>query len=118
MLYLPKPKRNKMELYYDILNAIATEITMEYEVKPTRVQLRSNLAYDKLARYLDELKIKGMIVQDPLQITEKGRYFLHDYDRIANFVMEMGIRYLGSSNVEKNDNVEKVEKVEERIKEQ
>jgi hypothetical protein len=32
--------------------------------------------------------------------------------------MEMGIRYLGSSNVEKNDNVEKVEKVEERIKEQ
>jgi predicted transcriptional regulator len=113
MLYLPKPKRNKMELYYDILNAIATEITMEYEVKPTRVQLRSNLAYDKLARYLDELKIKGMIVQDPLQITEKGRYFLHDYDRIANFVMEMGIRYLGSSNVEKNENSE-----EERIKEQ
>ena len=50
-----------MELYYDILNAIATEITMEYEVKPTRVQLRSNLAYDKLARYLDELKGKGMI---------------------------------------------------------
>ena len=50
-----------MELYYDILNAIATEITMEHEVKPTRVQLRSNLAYDKLARYLDELKSKGMI---------------------------------------------------------
>jgi predicted transcriptional regulator len=44
-------------------------------VKPTRVQLRSNLAYDKLARYLDELKIKGMIVRDPLQITEKGRVF-------------------------------------------
>ena len=113
MLYLPKPKRNKMELYYDILNAIATEITMEYEVKPTRVQLRSNLAYDKLARYLDELKSKGMIVQDPLQITEKGRYFLQDYDRIANFVLEMGIRYLGSSNVEKEE-----EKEEERIKEQ
>ena len=57
-----------------------------------------------------------MIAQDPLQITEKGRYFLQDYDRIANFVLEMGIRYLGSSNVEKNENVEEEE--EERIKEQ
>ncbi|MBA3749957.1 MAG: hypothetical protein H0X03_03530 [Nitrosopumilus sp.] len=89
-----------MELYYDILNAIAEEFTKEYEVKPTRVQLLSNLAYDKLARNLDELKNNKMIVQDPLQITEKGRDFLHDYNRIANFVFEMGIRYLDSSNVE------------------
>ncbi len=86
---------------------------MEYEVKPTRVQLRSNLAYDKFARYLDELKSNEMIVQDPLRITEKGRDFLQDYDRIANFVLDMGIRYLNSSNVE-----EKVGEKEERIKKQ
>ncbi|MGH9987577.1 MAG: winged helix-turn-helix domain-containing protein, partial [Nitrososphaeraceae archaeon] len=60
--------------------------------KPTRVQLRSNLAYDKLTRYLDELENKKMILQSPLLITEKGRDFLQDYNRISNFVLEMGIK--------------------------
>ena len=72
------------------------EITNDEDsvAKPTRVQLRSNLAYDKLARYLDELENKKMIIQSPLLITKKGRDFLQDYDRISNFIHEMGIKYL------------------------
>ena len=54
-------------------------------------------AYDKLARYLDELENKKMIIQSPLLITEKGRDFLQDYDRISNFVLEMGLKYLDIS---------------------
>jgi predicted transcriptional regulator len=75
------------------------EITNEDDsaAKPTRVQLRCNLAYDKLAKYLDELKNKKMILQSPLVITEKGRDFLQDYDRISNFVHEMRIKYLDVS---------------------
>jgi predicted transcriptional regulator len=85
-----------LELYNDILKAIVEEITNDDGgvAKPTRVQLRSNLAYDKLARYLDELENKKMILQGPLLITEKGRDFLQDYDRISNFILEMGIKYL------------------------
>jgi predicted transcriptional regulator len=85
-----------LELYNDILKAIVDEITNDDDnvARPTRVQLRSNLAYDKLARYLDELEAKKMIIQSPLLITEKGRDFLQDYDRISNFVVEMGIKYL------------------------
>jgi predicted transcriptional regulator len=92
----PKPRRSKLELYNDILKAIVDEITNHDDgiAKPTRVQLRSNLAYDKLARYLDELENKKMILQSPLLITEKGRDFLQDYDRISNFVLDMGIKYL------------------------
>jgi predicted transcriptional regulator len=85
-----------MELYNDILKAIMNEIT-NYDdnvAKPTRVQLRSNLAYDKFARYLDELENKKMILQSPLLVTEKGRDFLQDYDRISNFILEMGLKYL------------------------
>lgn len=69
-----KPRRNKLELYNDILKAIVHEITNEDDsvAKPTRVQLRCNLAYDKLARYLHELENKKMILQYPLLITEKG----------------------------------------------
>lgn len=95
----PKPRRNKMELYNDILKAIMAEITNDDDsvAKPTRVQLRSNLAYDKLARYLNELENMKMILQSPLLVTEKGRDFLQDYDRISNFVLEMGIKYLDIS---------------------
>jgi predicted transcriptional regulator len=91
----PKPRRNKLELYNDILKAIGNEITEDDSVAiPTRVQVRCNLAYDKLTRYLDELENRKMILQGPLLITEKGKDFLQDYDRISNFVLEMGIKYL------------------------
>ena len=89
-----------MEIYNDILSAINVELT-NGEAKPTRVQTLSNLAYDKLVRYLNELEGKKMIMQDPLQITEKGRDFLHDYDRIKGFVLDMGLKYLDISEREK-----------------
>lgn len=81
-----------MEIYNDILSAIKAELT-NGEAKPTRVQSMSNLAYDKLMRYLNELEGKKMIAQNPLQITEKGRDFLQDYDRIRDFVNAMGVKY-------------------------
>jgi predicted transcriptional regulator len=76
---------------------MAQELTTDGEVKPTRVQLLSNLAYDKLTRYLNELERKKMIIQSPLSMTEKGRDFLQDYDRIASFIIEMGLKYLNIS---------------------
>ena len=94
-----------MEIYNDILSAIKLELT-NGEAKPTRVQSLSNLAYDKLVRYLNELESKKMIMQDPLQITEKGRDFLQDYDRIRGFVLDMGIKYLDVSE-RRSMNIEK-----------
>ena len=88
-----------MEIYNDILSAINLELT-NGEAKPTRVQSLSNLAYDKLVRYLNELEVKKMIIQDPLQITEKGQDFLQDYNRIKGFVLDMGIKYLSVSERE------------------
>jgi predicted transcriptional regulator len=81
-----------MEIYNDILSAIKVELT-NGEAKPTKVQSLSNLAYDKLVRYLDELENKKLIVQNPLTITEKGYDFLLDYDRIRDFVIAMNIKY-------------------------
>lgn len=88
-----------MEIYNDILSAINLDLT-DGKAKPTRVQSLSNLAYDKLVRYLNELEGKKMIIQDPLQITEKGRDFLQDYDRIKGFVLDIGVKYLGLSERE------------------
>jgi predicted transcriptional regulator len=88
-----------MEIYNDILSAINVELT-NGEAKPTRVQSLSNLAYDKLVRYLDELENKKLIVQNPLTITEKGYDFLQDYDRIRDFVNAMNIKYFNISGRE------------------
>ena len=88
-----------MEIYNDILSAIRLELT-NGEAKPTRVQSLSNLAYDKLVRYLDELEGRKMIVQNPLRITEKGQDFLQDYDRIKEFVTAMDVKYLDVSGRE------------------
>jgi predicted transcriptional regulator len=88
-----------MEIYNDILSAIERELP-NGEAKLTRIQSLSNLAYDKLVRYLNELESKEMIMQDPLRITEKGHDFLQDYDRIRDFVIEMGVKYLDISERE------------------
>jgi len=82
-----------MEIYNDILSAIKLE-SINGSAKPTRVQSLSNLAYDKLTRYLSELEGRKMIALNPLGITEKGRDFLQDYDRIKDFLQEMGVKYL------------------------
>ena len=63
-----------MEIYNDILSAINLELT-NGEAKPTRVQSLCNLAYDKLVRYLNELEVKKMIIQDPLQNNRKRPRF-------------------------------------------
>jgi predicted transcriptional regulator len=90
---LPRAKRNKLEIYNDILAAIKLELAYG-EAKPTRVQSKCNLAYDKLMRYLGELEGRAMITQEPLTITERGRDFLQDYNRIKGFLEEIGLKYL------------------------
>jgi hypothetical protein len=49
-----------MELYNDILKAIMDEITNDDDsvAKPTRVQLRSNLAYERIINFILEMDIK------------------------------------------------------------
>ena len=88
-----------MELYNDILSAIKVELT-NGKVRPTRVQILSNLAYDKLVRFLNELEGKKMITQNPIRITEKGHDFLQDYDRIKDFVNAMGVKYFDVQETE------------------
>ena len=82
-----------MEIFNDILNGINDEISSG-DAKPTRVAHRANMSYDKLTRYLEELKTKQMITNSPLSITKKGRKFLQDYDKIHDFVTQMKLDYI------------------------
>jgi len=90
----PRPKRSKMEIYNDILKGIEQELRSGGEAKPTRIQQRSNLAYDKFSRYLEEMAAKDLIHRKPISITAKGLDFLQDHRRIRRFVHEIGMKYL------------------------
>ena len=80
-----------MEIYNDILSAIKVELT-NGEAKPTRVQALSNLAYDKLVRYLDELESKKMILQKVIAFLGYPKRILHYHF----FLFSSSSRYLTS----------------------
>jgi len=90
-----RERRNKLEIYFAVLNSIMQESKITNIVRPTRVQFLSNLSYDNLLKYLVELKEKKMIHNsDEILLTERGRQFLKDYERIRGFTERMGLDYL------------------------
>jgi len=90
-----RERRNKLEIYFSIMNSIMQESMSMSIVRPTRVQFLSNLSYDNMTKYLKELKEKKMIQNsDGIFLTEKGRQFLKDYEKINSFTERMGLDYL------------------------
>ena len=87
-----RERRKKLEIYNDILVAIKEE-SQNGEIKPTRVQLRCNLSYDKFSNYLEELRRKDLI-RNSLTITPKGQKLLQDYERISQFIKKMQLDYV------------------------
>jgi predicted transcriptional regulator len=81
-------RRDKLQIYYDILSAIKNENTIYVSIKPTRLQYESNLSYSKLMSYIEELMLKGFIVnkQDKILISEKGYAFITNYSRLLDLI--------------------------------
>jgi len=87
-----RERRHKLQIYHDILSAIREEAMNEGGAKPTRIQHLSNMSYDKLSRYLDELEAKKMINKaDTLSLTEHGHEFLKEYEKIKDLIERMGL---------------------------
>ena len=105
-MLLRRERRNKLEIFNDILSTIQGESSsFDGEVKPTRVQQRCNISYDKFSRYLDEMKNRNLITREyPLYITYKGKRFLKDYEKIKGFLTEMKLEYL-SEELEKPNEI-------------
>ena len=92
-----------MEIYYDVLSAINYEMS-NGEVKPTRIQYLSNMSYDKLQNYFDELNSKKLITKMPLALTDRGKEFLQDYGKIKDFIKKMELEYIVKEKVVSYDN--------------
>ena len=88
-------RRNRIELFYDLLSAIRHEAEQDGNVKPTRVQYRSNMSYDKMTRYLTKMENFGLVTRKNggPKITEKGQNYLLEYEEIDKMVTEIEKKY-------------------------
>ena len=87
------PRRDKLKIYGDLLSILNNESKKE-KVVLTRVQLRTNVPFDRLKTYIVELKELGLIMDEPsLQLTEKGKQYLKEYEAVLDFMKRMGLSY-------------------------
>lgn len=89
-------RRDKLDIVSDILKSIQDK---GGRIKPTHLLYKSNLSHEGMKRYIEELKIKLMIIEeeDPKKnlryfiITDKGLKFLQDYKKIREFTDSFGL---------------------------
>ena len=82
--------RARMQIYFDILQAIKEEL-QNGDVKPTRIQFKSNLSYNNLLQFLKELEKIKMISRNPISLTEKGKSFVQDFGKITYYLDYYGL---------------------------
>lgn len=89
-----KPKREKVQVIYDILKAIKEK---EGRIKPTHIMYKANLSPQMLKTYLEELITKGLVLEKKLGqgktyfLTEKGLKYIQEYQVILGFVDSFGL---------------------------
>lgn len=87
------PRRDKLKIYGDLLTILYGEARAE-KVVLTRVQLKTNVPFDRLKVYLTELEELGLIVDEPpLRLTEKGKQYIKEYQTVLDFMKRMGLTY-------------------------
>ena len=87
------PRRDKLKIYGDLLSIIHGEAKTE-KVVLTRIQLKTNVPFDRLKIYLTELKELGLIIDEPtLRLTEKGKQYIKEYETVLDFMKRMGLTY-------------------------
>ncbi len=87
------PRRDKLKIFGDLLSVLRNENGSE-KVVLTRIQVQINVPFDRLKNYISELKELGLIEDEAsLRPTEKGKQYLQEYERIMDFMKQMGLTY-------------------------
>ena len=91
---MSKEKRGRLEIIHDILLAIQRK---NGRIKPTHLLYKSNLSYQRMNLYVDELIKKGLVDKDFddknkfYMLTDNGYKFLAEFQRIREFSDSFGI---------------------------
>jgi predicted transcriptional regulator len=86
-------RRDRVKIYGDLLSILNAEANSE-KIVLTKVQVQINVPFDRLKTYISELKELGLIENEySLKLTEKGKQFLREYEKVLDFMKRMGLIY-------------------------
>jgi predicted transcriptional regulator len=86
-------RRDRLKIYGDLLAVLNDEAKTE-KIVLTRVQVRINVPFDRLKNYISELSSLGLIQDESsLRLTEKGKQYLREYEKVLDFMKRMGLTY-------------------------
>ena len=86
-------RRDKLKIYGDLLLVLDDESKNE-KIVLTRVQVRINVPFDRLKKYISDLNDLGLIEdRSSLRLTEKGKQYLREYEEVLDFIKRMGLTY-------------------------
>jgi predicted transcriptional regulator len=86
-------RRDKLKIFGDLLSVLNDEVYSE-RIVLTHVQVRINVPFDRLKNYIFELNQLGLIQDEiSLRLTEKGKQYLREYEKVLEFMKRMGISY-------------------------
>jgi predicted transcriptional regulator len=89
----PEKQRSPLRIYVDILNTVREE----GDARPTRILYRANLSHDRLVKYLEELKGRGLVEELAdetgrfYRVTPKGIGFIIEIRKAESFVEGFGL---------------------------
>jgi len=87
-------KRNRLQVIYDILNAIQNK---NGKIKPTHIMYKANLSHQMLEEYLGHLISNGFIHEvetkegKSYSLADKGFHYLSKYSTILDFMETFGL---------------------------
>jgi predicted transcriptional regulator len=90
---MKKLKRDRLKIYGDLLSILDDEAEKD-KIVLSWVQVRLNVPFDRLKKYLSELVDLEMVDDEKsLKVTEKGRMFVREYKKVLDFLEDMGLGY-------------------------
>lgn len=84
-------RREKIIIYGDLL-AILNEESKNERIILTRIQVKINVSFDRLKKYINTLIELGLIEDETsLKLTDKGKEYLKEYEKVLDFIKRMGL---------------------------
>jgi predicted transcriptional regulator len=86
-------RRDKLKIYGDILSILNRESKTE-KITLTKVQRLVNVPFDRLKKYVSDLKELGLIQDETsLRLSKKGIQYVREYEQVLDFMKRIGITY-------------------------
>lgn len=84
-----KPPRSKIQIYGDLLRILDREAASG-KILPTRIQVKMNMPFDRLKKYVSELQVLALVESEKtLKVTKKGKQYIQEYGNIIQTIENM-----------------------------